>query len=265
MNLVVDGRTVHVYTGARAWRDGDATVVFVHGAGNDHSVWALQSRYVAHHGRNVLAVDLPGHGRSEGAPLERVEDIADWIVALLDAAGVGTAALVGHSMGALAVLESAARKPDRVSRVVLIGPAVPMQVSADLLDAAENDEALAYALINGWSFGAHGQLGGNAWPGVWMSGNALRLLERNRPRVLAHDLVACQSYANGLAAAAKVRCPALLVLGGRDVMAHARDAQPLIEALSDKQIVMIDGAGHALMAEEPDRVLDALRPFLEIA
>src|SRR5213080_4061062 len=109
MKLAVNGRDVHVYTGAKAWRDVDPTVLFVHGAAHDHSVWALQSRYVAHHGRNVLAIDLPGHGRSEGAPLESVERIGEWVIALLDAMGVEQAALVGHSLGALATLDAAAR------------------------------------------------------------------------------------------------------------------------------------------------------------
>src|SRR5581483_4354311 len=261
MELVVDRRSVHAYTGARPFRPGEPTVVLVHGAGNDHSVWALQSRYVAHHDRNVLALDLPGHGRSEGAPLDSVEAIADWLARVLDSAGAKRAALVGHSMGALAALECAARHPQRVSQLALIGPAVPMEVSEDLMQAARDDEPLAYGLINGWSFGPHGQLGGNAWPGVWMSGNAMRLLERNGRGVLAQDLVACQRYANGLAAAAKVRCPALIVTGTRDIMAPAKSARALIDALANTEVLTLAGAGHSLMAEEPDALLDALRRF----
>src|ERR1700730_13285742 len=113
MRVEVAGRHVYAYTGARVFDSTLATLVFVHGAANDHSVWALQSRYFAHHGSNVLAVDLPGHGRSTGDALGSVEAIADWIPGLLDALGVDAAALVGHSMGALAVLECAARYPDR--------------------------------------------------------------------------------------------------------------------------------------------------------
>jgi pimeloyl-ACP methyl ester carboxylesterase len=236
--------------------------VFVHGAANDHSVWSLQSRYFAHHGFNVLAVDLPGHGRSGGEPLRSVEAIADWLVALLDAAAIPRAAFVGHSMGALATLECAARHPGRVTRIAAAGIAVPMEVSDDLLDAARRGDHLAYDLVNGWSYGPRRSLGGNAVPGMWMTGNSMRLLERNRPGTLATDLAACRAYANGEAAAAAVRCPALVITGQRDLMAPPRNAKTVLAALADARSVELPDAGHALMAEEPDAVLDALRGFL---
>src|SRR5213595_1348800 len=123
MRCDVGGQSVYAYTGSRRFDPTLPTVVFVHGAAHDHSVWALQSRYFAHHGRNVLAVDLPGHGRSGGEALPSVEAIGDWIIDLLDAAGVKAAALVGHSMGSLAVLAAAGRHPARVTRLSLLGPA----------------------------------------------------------------------------------------------------------------------------------------------
>ena len=129
-------------------------MVFVHGAANDHGVFALQSRYFAWHGMNVLAVDLPGHGRSRGDALPSVEALADWLRGVMDAAGVRDASVVGHSLGALASLECAARHPDRVRRLALLGPAVPMTVSDDLLAAAARNDHVAYELINGWSFSA---------------------------------------------------------------------------------------------------------------
>ena len=262
MNLVVGGRRVYAYTGTRELVPGAPTVVFVHGAANDHSVWALQSRYFAYHGRNVLALDLPGHGASEGDPHESVEAIADWLPAFLDAAGIGKAALVGHSLGSLAVLEAAARHPARVERVALLGPAVPMAVSEALLTAARDDPQRAYEMIVGWSHAPARQLGGNPVPGWWMTGMAMRLLERSRPGVLHTDLVACNGHATGLEAARRVRCPALAIVGTRDLMAPPRAAQALLEALEAPHLVTLEGAGHALMAERPDDVLDALREFL---
>jgi pimeloyl-ACP methyl ester carboxylesterase len=262
MRLSVQGREVYAYTGTRPQVATQPTIVFVHGAACDHSVWALQSRYFAHHGFNVLAVDLPGHGRSEGPPLRSVEVIADWLAGLLDAAAVDRAALVGHSMGALAALECAARHPARIERIALIGVALPMEVSDDLVDAARRDDHAAYQLINGWSFSARRSLGGNAVPGLWMTGNSMRLLERNRPGTLALDLDACRSYANGLAAAAAVRCPALVITGLRDIMAPPRNARAAVGALRDARAVDLPEAGHSLMAEEPDGVLDALCAFL---
>ena len=262
MRVVVAGKEVYAYTGARALDVALPTVIFVHGAANDHSVWALQSRYFAHHGCNVLAVDLPGHGRSGGEALASVEAIADWIPILMDAAGLGVAALVGHSLGSLAVLECASRHSDRVAKLVLIGPAAPMPVADMLQDAALRNDHVAYELINGWSYSAGAQLGGNTVPGIWLTGNALRLLERTRPGVLHTDLVACHSYAAGLIAATKVQCPSLVAVGARDIMAPPKNAQGLIAALPNARTVTLPDCGHAMMAEQPDAVLDALRAFL---
>ncbi len=185
----VDGSDVYAYTGARPLDAALPTVVFVHGAANDHSVWALQSRYFAHHGWNVLAVDLPGHGRSGGGALPSVEAIADWIPAVLDAARIDQAALVGHSLGSLAVARvrgatPRARSQGRAGR--------PRGADAGLAKRcwtprSANDH-VAFELITGWSYSAGKQLGGNQVPGVWLTGSALRLMERTRPGVLHADL-----------------------------------------------------------------------------
>ena len=262
MIVAVAGQAVYAYTGTKPLDPARPSVVFVHGAANDHSVWSLQSRYFAHHGWNALAVDLPGHGRSGGDALASVEAIADWIPALLDAAGIASAALVGHSLGSLAALAAAARHPARVTRIALVGPAVPMPVSDVLLGAARADDHVALELINSWSFSAGKQIGGSAVPGLWLTGNGMRLMERARPGVLHTDLAACNAYAGGLDAAAAVRCPALLVLGARDLMAPPKGAQALIGALADRRVVTVPDCGHALMAEQPDAVLDALASFL---
>jgi pimeloyl-ACP methyl ester carboxylesterase len=262
MRISVSGQDVYAYTGSRPFGGARPAIVFVHGAGNDHSVWALQSRYFAHHGWNMLAVDLPGHGKSGGIALLSVESIADWIHGLLDAAGIARATLVGHSLGSLAALDCAARFPERVEKLVLLGPASPMPVSEALQDAAKRDDHVAFELITGWSYSLGKQLGGNRVPGMWLTGNALRLLERTKPGVLHADLVACDRYGAGAACAESVRCPALVVLGARDIMAPPKNAATLIAALKDKKVVTVPDCGHALMAEQPDAVLDALRAFL---
>jgi pimeloyl-ACP methyl ester carboxylesterase len=262
MRCAVGADSVYAYTGGRPFDPALPTLVFVHGAANDHSVWALQSRYFAHHGRNVLAVDLPGHGRTGGEPPASVEAAAQWLVALLDTLPVAPVGLVGHSLGALVVLEAAGRHPERIARIALLGPAAPMPVAEVLLDAAEANDHVAFELITGWSFSAAHQLGGNPLPGVWMTGNAQRLMERSRPGVLHADLLACHRYAGGLSAAASVRCPVLLIVGQRDLMAPAKNAAALSAALSDCRVVTVPDCGHSLMSEAPDAVLDALRDFL---
>ncbi len=258
MKLAIDGKQAYAYTAGRALDANLPSVVFVHGAANDHSAFLLQSRYFAYHGCNALAVDLPGHGRSEGAPLTTIGAMADWLASLMEAAGIGSAALVGHSMGSLVTLECAARHPARARALALIGTSAPMPVGDALLGAAREDRHAALDMLNIWGHSATAQVGGNTVPGMWMTGAYVRLLERARPQVLYIDLKACHDYADGRASAAKVRCPTLFVLGSRDMMTPSRNANDLRAAIPEARTVVFEGTGHALMAERPDGVLDAL-------
>jgi pimeloyl-ACP methyl ester carboxylesterase len=255
MLLQVDRKSAYAYTGTKPIVPGQRAVMFIHGAANDHSVWALQSRYFAYHGFNVLAVDLPGHGKSVGPALPGVEDMAAWALRVLDAAGIEKAALVGHSMGSLIALETAARRPDRVEKLALIGTAFPMKVSAALLGSARERDHAALEMINVWSHSAAGQTGGNRVPGQWIMGGSMRLLERTA-EPLYND------YAGGADGAAKVTCPVLLIAGSRDQMTPPKAAKAIADKLANRQSVVVDGSGHDLMAEQPDAVLDALISFL---
>lgn len=262
MRCAVGGREVYAYTGGKPFDPRLPVLVFLHGAQQDHSCWQLQSRYFAHHGRAVLAVDLPGHGRSAAPALTSIAEIADWTIMVLDAVGVEKATLVGHSMGSLAALEAAARHPQRIGALALLGCAVPMPVSSALLEAARRDEAQAMEMINVWSHSPGALLGGNAAPGLWMFGVNRRLMERAAAGVLATDLAACNAYRDGIESAARVVCPVLLASGGRDQMSPPRAVRALAAALKDVRSITIDGSGHALMTEQPDRVLDSLRRFI---
>jgi pimeloyl-ACP methyl ester carboxylesterase len=264
VKLRVEGREVFAYTAAHALDPAKPTLVFVHGAGLDHSSFGLQSRYFGYHGRNVLAVDLPGHGRSEGPALPTIGAMADWIAQLLDAVGVATAGLVGHSMGSLAVLECAARHPERVERVALIATAYPMKVAEAFLDAAKRNDYAAFDMHTIWGHAPKAPLGRDANPGMWTYGDTLARLERLAPDVLYNDLKACNDYAAGAESAAKLRCPALFVLGGRDVMTPPRAARALTEAIKSKTVI-VDLSGHTLMVEAPDATLDALVEFFRDA
>jgi len=262
MRLAVRGSDAFVYTAARTLDPKLPSVAFIHGGEQDHSAWTAQSRYFAHHGWNALAFDLPAHGRSDGPPLGCIEAMADWTVSLLDAAGVEAAALVGHSMGSLVALDAAARHRDRVRAIAMAGVSTPMPVSESLLAAARDDLATARRMMVQWSFSDQGKLGAGATPGLSITGAGLRLMQRAAHGVLHTDLAACNAYADGLARARDVRCPALLLLGGRDRMTPPRAAQALFDALPDARRVVLDGSGHALMAERPNEVLDALIGFL---
>lgn len=258
MMLEINGQAVYAATGNRPLDPARETVIFVHGTGQDHSIWVLPIRYFARHDRNVLAVDLPGHGRSGGAALETVEAIADWLIELLDTAGLDRAAIVGHSLGSLAAIAAAARHPNRVRAIALVGTALPMPVSAGLLEAAKNNRQEAIDMLNFWGFSQSAQLGGNPTPGNWMLGAGLRLMERARPGVIYADLNACNEYTAGPDHAARVECPALLVLGERDRLTPPRAARILAETLPHAETAILPGCGHAMLAERPDSVLDQL-------
>ncbi len=261
MQLVVNGTKAHAATGGRDFDPALPLVLFVHGAALDHTVWALLARWFAHRGFAVLAPDLPGHGRSDGEPLATIGAMADWTAALIDAAGARRAALIGHSMGSLVALETAARYPEKITAIGLIGAAAAIPVSRDLLAAAEADDHAAIDMLRIWGYGFRAGIGGSLAPGLWMLGGAERLLERARPGVLFTDLRACNDYRDGLAAAATVAVPATLVLGERDLMTPAKAGMELAAALPNARVITLKGAGHMLMSERPDEVLAAVREF----
>src|SRR6476469_10268121 len=259
MQLTINGKDTFVATGGREFDRSQPAVVLLHGAGFDHSTWALQSRWFAHHGFGVLAPDLPGHGRSSGAPLSTIAEMADWTAALLDAAGAANAKLIGHSMGSLIALETAARHPAKVSALGLIGTAAAMTVGPDLLKAAEANDPTAIDMVSIWGLGFQAELGGSLAPGLWMHQGAQRVLQQTRPGVLYNDLNACNSYQNALAAAAQVTVPCTFILGERDMMTPAKAGKTLAAATPNSRTVVLRGAGHMLMAARPDALLAALQ------
>lgn len=258
MKLSVDGRDVFAATGGKPFDPSLPAVVFVHGAGMNRTVWALQTRWFAWRGRSVLAVDLPGHGESEGPALASIEAMAAWLLRLLDAAGVATAALVGHSMGALAALAAAARGDDRIEWLALLGVAAEMPVHPGLLAAARADAPAAREMIVSWGFGPPARFGPSRAPGLWMQGGGRALLARGGTGVLANDLAACDAYKDAAASAGRVSCPMLVVVGDGDRMTPPRAARKLAEAAPRARVATIAGAGHMMMVEKPDETLDAL-------
>lgn len=265
MWIEVDGLRAYAYSGGRPFDAARPVIVMVHGAQHDHSVWILQSRYFAHHGYSVLAVDLPGHGRSTAPVMARVEDMADWLLRLVDGAGVRRFSLAGHSLGSLIALELAASASDRVERLMLLGAAFPMRVSDALLNAARTDEAAAFDMINLWSHSGATHSPGCPGPGFSVFAQNRRLMERQKPGVLALAFNACNDYAGGFERAAQVACPTLLLLGRNDVMTPLKSGRALAARIAKSSVVEIDRCGHAMMSERPDAVLSAMREFLAAA
>jgi len=267
MHISVQGHDLYAYTGGKPFNPAQPTAVFIHGVLNDHSVWILQTRYLAHHGWNVLAIDLPGHCKSEGPPPESVEQAADTVIAVLDAMGVQQAALIGHSFGSLIALQAAAQAPERVSHLVMVGTAFPMRVSPALLDGAVNAPMKAIDMVNTFSHSMMAPPPSALGPGTWVPGGSKALMRRvlasnTQANVFHIGFKACDSYAAGETAMAQVQCPTLFILGQQDQMTPPKAAQSLISQAAHAQVVKLK-AGHSLMTEAPEAVLHALVDFLK--
>jgi pimeloyl-ACP methyl ester carboxylesterase len=263
MDITFDGTTIHASTGGRPFDAAQPTVVLLHGAGMDHTVWQFQARAFAHHGFGVLSFDLPGHGRSYDPALPTISQYADVVAAALEEAGVDRAHIVGHSMGAFIGIELAARYQDRVRSLTLIGVSERMPVHPDLLDAAEANDHLAFDLVSSWSHTRTAHIGGHPTPGLWMMGSTVRLLERSRPGALYNDLAACNAYDSALDRAGDIVAPVLVLMGEHDLMTRPKGAAILADAFPDVTTVIVPDAGHMVMVERPDPVIDELLAFWE--
>lgn len=257
MKTTVRGVTAHLTTGGSPLAADGPVLLMIHGAGMDSTAWHLQTRYLAHRGIRALAVDLPGHGASEGEPLTSIPEMARWVAEVVGACGLGAdgpdgaapIAVAGHSMGTFVALHLAADHPELVDDLVLLATADAIGVHPDLLAAAEHDLPKAASMMCDWGHGFAGHLGPNPNPGMWMSGGARALIERSRPGTLAADFGACIAYTAATATAAAVRCPVTVVIGEADRMTPPRAADALASALGSPTIVRLGGVGHMMMTE----------------
>lgn len=263
MKLTVEGIEAFAATGGRPFDPARPALVFIHGAGMDHTVWTMQTRYFAHHGWSVLALDLPGHGGSAGPALADVPAMADWVLKAAKAAGAEKFALAGHSLGALIALEAASLAGEDALAVMMLGAAAAMPVNPALQGAADTGDHGAVEAMIGWGFGRTAQIGGNRAPGAWMPGAGLRTLERGLKGALGVDLKASNGYAGALEAAGKVSCPVLIVAGDDDRMAPLKGAKALAGAFADARLAVLPATGHMMSIERPDETLDTLRDFLK--
>ena len=279
MYITVLGNPTYCYTGGKSFDPAKPTVVFIHGVLNDHSIWTLQTRYLANHGFNILAVDLPGHGKSAGInrdipPCLSVEAAADFIIALLDAVELKTAALVGHSFGSLIALEAAARdaakNPNRIKHLAMVGTAFPMPVSPALLETSLNQPSKAIDMVNTYSHSMLAPPPSALGPGTWLYGSSKALMRRVQASNTTSNLfftgfTACNEYKSCLASVSIASAAMLFIVGKSDQMTPPKAAQALINAAkaSGKQVSVVTlDAGHQLMTEAPDGVLMALKTFL---
>jgi|TARA_B110000495_G_C23000810_1_gene590611 pimeloyl-ACP methyl ester carboxylesterase len=262
MDFNVNGNSVHAATGSRAINRDEPAIILLHGAGMDRTVWQLQTRNIAFMGRQTYAVDFPGHGRSEGDPLASIPEMAEWVLAFMDAAKIETATIVGHSMGALVAIEFAGKHPKKLNKLCLMGIAEAMPVHPDLLAAAQRNELLGPELIVYWGVGEKAQIGGHPQSGLWVHGATKTLLDLSGPGVLFNDLAACNVYEGALVAAKNVTCETHFILGRDDKMTPAKKAKSLADAIRIRETKIIEQCGHMMMTERPNQVYDALVEFI---
>lgn len=251
MDISVNGKTAHAATGGFGVAGDAPALILIHGAGMDATVWQLQSRYLAHRNIRVFAVDLPEHGGSEGPALETISDMADWVIAFMDAAGIDTATVAGHSMGSLISIELAGKLGERVRNVGLLGSAAMMPVHPDLIKAAEDGGRLAPGLITDWGFGNLSHKGGHPQPGLWAMGAGEQLVRDAAPGVLAKDLIACNDYKDAVGSAAKISAAVHVISGDEDKMTPVKNAKPLIDSIAQPQLTVLPQTGHMMMIERP--------------
>jgi pimeloyl-ACP methyl ester carboxylesterase len=258
MNFQINGNTVYANHAGIEYKAEQETIIFIHGAGMDHTIWVLFSRFFARNGYNVLAIDLPGHGKSGGEALTSIEQMAMWLDSFMKFANIHSATLIGHSMGSLIAIEAASQLPDKVRKIILFGTACPMVVGEPLLSAAQKNQHAAIDMIMLFGHSFSSQIGGNPMAGVSIVNSSMRLLERALDDTLYIDLNACNEYKHGLQAASNINAPAILVLGDQDKMTPASASLPLIDALPDSSVTTLRDCGHMMLSEKPEQVHQAL-------
>ena len=261
MRIEINGNEVFYGTGSGTPSDAANTLIFVHGAGFDHTIWVMPARYFARHGWRVVALDLPGHGRSQGQALTSIAQMADWLAQVIDAVSPNQqASVVGHSMGSLVAMSLAARHANKVQKLALLGTSAPMPVADVLLNAALDNDQAAIDMTNTWSHSARGSLGSSQNPGVSNLHIGERLLQQAGAGVFHTDLAACNGFtADGLA---EVKQPTLVIIGDEDKMTPPRAGLAVSDQLPHVQQRRLAGCGHSMLSEQPNQVLDELAAFL---
>ena len=263
MKFKVDNKEVFASTGGQPFDKNKPLIVFVHGSGLSHITWVLQTRYFAFHGYSVLAIDLPGHGYSEGPSLKSIEEQAIWISDVIDEVGMTEASLVGHSQGCLITMECSAQFPDKIKSLSLMGGAGVISMNPELLDLAEKGETKAVDLMMDWAHGPAGHFGGHAVPGLHHINIGGTIIHNGSVKnALGVDFRACKNYKNGFEAAKKVKCPTINILGDKDKMCPVKEGKKLADSIVGSQVEIIPNCGHMILLEEADKALAILKKFI---
>jgi len=253
----IENKKVHASDAGQGIDNSKETIVFLHGSGLSHIMWSLVEQFFSSKNFNVLSIDLPGHGNSEGPCLDTIEKISDWLEKVFTKLDLGKLILVGHSQGCLEALEYSFRYKNRIKKIVFIGGSYRMPVNKDLIDLASNGDPDAVKLMMKWGYeGSKKFIGGNPVERIIQS-------PRDISEILAVDLIACNNYANGSEAAKAISCPAMLVLGELDKMINLEFGKKFADLVKDSETHIIKGCGHMIMIEKAFEMREKVLEFLK--
>ena len=258
MKITIQNKSVYASDAGQGIENSRDTIVFLHGSGLSHIVWSLTEQFFSNKKFNVLSIDLPGHGNSEGPCLDSIEKIADWLEKVFDELKLKNIILVGHSQGCLEALEYSFKYKDRLKKIVFVGGSYRMPVNKDLIDLATDGDSDAVKLMMKWGFeGSKKFIGGNPVEKIIQS-------PRDISKILAVDLIACNNYQNGSDAAKAINCPVMFIFGELDKMANLESGKKFANLVKNSTTHIIIGSGHMIMIEKAFEMREKILEFLNI-
>ena len=245
-----------VSTGGMDFDKKKPSILLMHGSGLTHIVWSLHEQFYATQGYNVLSVDLPGHGNSEGPSLKSIEEISDWIKSLMNALDINKLIIIGHSQGSLVAIDFAARYPNLINGLVLVAGSYKMPVNQDLIDYAEEGDEKAVLLMMKWGYeGSKAFIGGNPVKKIINSSREIR-------EVLAVDLNACNNYKGGKESLGKINCSTLCIFGDLDKMVPLEVGNKMSSMIKNAEKKVINNCGHMIIFEKAFEMRKTVKEFL---
>ena len=257
MIFQVENKNVHASDAGQGIDPKKETIVFLHGSGMSHIVWSLTEQFFSNQNFNVLSIDLPGHGNSDGPCKDTIEKITDWLEKAFDQLNLHDLVLIGHSQGCLEILEFAHKYPTRIKKLIFVGGSYKMPVHHDLIELAKNGDSDAVKLMMKWGYeGSKKFIGGNPIKRIIQS-------TRDISEILAVDLIACNNYSNGKEAAGSINCPSMFIFGDLDKMVNIEVGKKFSNLVKNSSTHIFEGCGHMIMIEKAFEMREKVLEFLK--
>ena len=257
MIFEVENKKVFSSDVGRSFDKNKHTLILLHGSGQSHVVWSLTDQYLSEKGYNIFALDLPGHGNSEGQSLNSIEEIANWLEKVVIKIGIQDLTILGHSQGCLVALEYAHKFPKRIKSLIFVAGSYKIPVNKSLIDLAHSGDMESLNLMMKWGYGYSKQfIGGNPLQKILNSTREVR-------EVLAIDLIACNNYKNGINAVKKIKCPTLFIFGELDKMIKLDEGKKFFQLIPNSKIHVIKDCGHMIVLENAFEMREKVAEFLK--